>query len=466
MIYDLTTSRNFDNVIRSTPEEIGPGSYNVRPKFGNKKKMKAPFGSKITSREIFPRPELDVPSPGEYEAKPLTSSIVIGSVFDSESPRKFYNLLKTPSPADYCKIDDWTKNPPRPLNKKSRTPKPHSGFIGQDVTCYTVNQNGEWVPVKKVLKGPEYLGPGTYSPIEYPTNYKITMDTSSKREVFVDKRNIPDPCKYSPNTRKSDRIPVAIRELSRKTHVDGGEPVFVNLNTWVPEREGEGSPAFKSRQNRKPFPDPEPTPSPVVYYHPSKRNLTPGNSFGHRMERTFTAIQPKLDSPGPGQYNGKTINWIKGTNEIGPRSVTVLDYHEKTPGPGSYIKLDKWKKDRPSSVFQSRVPRIPGKVEVTPGAADYSPVINDKERAIPPSIHEARSDTLGDSWVEKSKLETPAPVEYQNIESDYGKGITIPYKYRDDDSDNKVPGPGTYNVVHKSFQIKSYNSHVYPLPDD
>ncbi|OHT14603.1 hypothetical protein TRFO_42962 [Tritrichomonas foetus] len=459
MIYALTTSRNFTNVIRNTPEELGPGSYEIIPKMGNKKKMKAPFGSKTTNREIFPRPELEPPSPGEYEPKPLSSSIKIASVFQSESPRKFFTPQKTPSPADYGKIEDWKKAPQKPSQKKLRTARPPSGFIGQDVTCYSINQNGEWVPIKKEKRGPEFIGPGSYTPIEYPTNYRISMDTNAKREIFVNRENVPDPCKYSPSKR-NDKLPVAIRELSRSAPIDGGEPAFVNLKTWVSSNQEEGSPAFRNREKRKAFPDPEPTPSPTVYYHPSKREYKPGNSFGHKMDRKFTAIEAKVDTPGPGAYEGKTINWIKGTTGTTPRSNTTLDYSEKTPGPGSYIKVKTWDKSkRPSSVFQSRTKRELDRIEILPGSADYSPQITDHNRAIPPLIHESRNSTLG-NWVSKDKCETPAPDVYQHIDFNPGKGITIPYKYRDDDSDNRIPGPGAYNVIHGSLDVKSYNSYV------
>ena len=68
MLFSLSSGREFTNVCKNTPEHVGPGSYNVSPKMGNKKKMKAPFGSR-SSREMYPKAEMEVPSPGDYEAK-------------------------------------------------------------------------------------------------------------------------------------------------------------------------------------------------------------------------------------------------------------------------------------------------------------------------------------------------------------------------------------------------------------
>lgn len=466
MIYSLTTDRNFTNVIRNTPEELGPGSYDIAPKMGNKKKMKAPFGSR-QDRNLFPKPNLEQPSPGEYEAKPLGSSIVVSSVFQSETKRKIFPINNTPSPADYGQVESWgrPKTSSRQIHhKRLKTLRPHSGFVGQDVECFTTNQNGAWVPIKKEKRGEEYIGPGSYTPIEFPTKYRKSMDSNSKREIFVNTENVPDPCLYSP-MKRSDKYPVAIRELSRSAPIDTGEPAFINLKPWAVQQE-ESSSSFRNREKRKLFPDPEHTPSPVTYNHQDKSYFPPGHSFGVRMERKF--FDSNTDSPGPGAYDENSIKWIKSTSGTTPRAVHQVDYAEslRTPGPGSYIKLPKWKKTkRPSSVFQSRSKRSSEIKEITPSGADYNPKITDKGRAVPPLIHESRFEKVGD-WIENAKVETPSPDLYQNVEFGPGKGLTIPYKYRDDDSDNKVPGPGAYNVVHASMKVKSFNSAIRNMPDD
>lgn len=466
MIYSLTTDRNFTNIIRNTPEELGPGSYEIAPKMGNKKKMKAPFGSR-QERNLFPKPNTEQPAPGEYEAKPLGSSIVVSSVFQSESKRKVFTTKNTPSPADYGHVENWGKPQmsSRQMHcKRLKTPRPHSGFVGQDVECFTPNQNGAWIPIKKEKRGEEYVGPGSYTPVEFPTKYRCSLDSNVKREIFVNTEKVPDPCLYSP-MKRSDKYPVAIRELSRSAPIDTGEPVFVNLKEWaVPQVETSSS--FRNRERRQLFPEPEKTPSPVIYNRQPKSYFPPGHSFGVRTERKF--FDTNTESPGPGAYDENTVKWIKGTSGTTPRAVSHVDYAEslRTPGPGSYIKLPQWKKSkRPSSVFQSRSKRSAGKIDSTPSGADYDPIINDKSKVVPQIIHESRFEKVGD-WIENSKVETPAPDLYQNVELGPGKGLTIPYKYRDDNSDNKVPGPGAYNVVHASMKVKSFNSAVRNIPDD
>lgn len=457
MIYSLTTERKFTNVIKNTPEDIGPGSYEIIPKMGNKKRMKAPFGCR-QNRTLYPKQDLESPAPGAYEAKPLSSSVVVTSVFQSETQRKIFDTTKNPSPADYGHIDKWGKQAYRKIHrKKLATMRPHSGFVGQDVTCFTPNQNGEWVPIKKNIKGQEYIGPGTYSPIEFPTKYRKSFDSASKREIFVDHEHVPSPCDYSP-MKLNDRYPPAIRELSRSGPVDNGEPVFVNLTTWA-KSEAEATSSFRNRETRELFPNNQKTPSPVIYAHRTKQTFTPGHSFGHKMERKYFDIN--VENPGPGAYEGNNIKWIKGSTGTTPRAVHQVDYAEskRTPGPGSYINLPKWSKKRPSSVFQSRTKRNQDAVSDTPGAADYFPIINDKERAVPPLIRESRYEKIGD-WIDKTKIETPSTDRYQNICMDPGKGITIPTTTRQDESPNKNPGPGAYNVVHGSMKGKSFNSAV------
>lgn len=458
MLFSLSTDRKFNNVIKNTPENVGPGMYEVSPKFGNKKKMKAPFGCRSTGREIFPKPE-DVPSPGEYDPKPLSANITVHSVFASESDRTVFRNPGTPGPCDYGTIDDWTpkKKTMRQRRSQLRTPPVVSGFVGQDVTGYTL-EDGKWVPMKKRRTGPEWLGPGTYSPKLFSNDPVISMDRPSNRDLFQISDS-PGPGAYHP-VRKSDRLAVTIPTVPRTSiEPDGGSPTWVNPKQWATLTR-EGSPAFKSREKRDMFTPKENTPSPAAYHRERQARYTDGHAFGHMEERRFSMMHLN-DHPGPGEYYPRGEKWIKGNNSQLSRSVDPRGTpNDWVPSPDSYQNPKQWgtgkSSKRPSSVFSSRTKRTLQKIEISPGPDSYSPMNLDSIRAIPPQIRETRYSTSGD-WVNPSQAEVPSPDSYQHVEIRPGKGRTISRVSREDVDRDKFPGPGAYNVVHGSIMKKSLN---------
>ena len=462
MLFSLSTDRKFNNVIKNTPENIGPGMYDVTPKLGDRRRMKAPFGSKSSRREIFPKPEMDVPPPGEYDPKPLGANITVHSVFASESDRTVFPNPGTPGPADYGAIRDWT---PKKKTRKSsssrarlRTPPVASGFVGQDVTGYTM-EDGQWVPMKKRRLGPEWLGPGTYSPKLLSNEPVISMDRPSDRDLFNGTDN-PGPGAYNPVKRK-DKLPVTIPTVPRVSiEVDGGSPAWVDQKQWVTAAR-EGSPAFKSREKRDAFQMKESTPSPAAYHRERRTTYSDGHAFGHKQARSFSMMHLN-DNPGPGEYYPRGEKWIKGKNSqlsqsVDPRGTS----HDWVPSPDSYQHPKQWgtgkAAKRPSSVFSSRSKRVLQTVEDLPSPDKYSPKVLDHVGSIAPQIRETRYSTSGD-WIDPSRAELPAPDAYQHIDFHPGKGRTISRVSREYVDKDNFPGPGTYNVVHGSIMKKSLNA--------
>ena len=113
MLFSLNGRREFDNVIKSTPYEIGPGSYEVSKPLGaeiSRNRGNAPFGSKSV-RSTFPPAGPDGPSPGDYSSKPLNRGSSIMSVFKSDAERKIYDISDNPGPGRYSQPDTWRDSP-------------------------------------------------------------------------------------------------------------------------------------------------------------------------------------------------------------------------------------------------------------------------------------------------------------------------------------------------------------------
>ncbi|OHT15391.1 hypothetical protein TRFO_14148 [Tritrichomonas foetus] len=475
MLFSLNGERKFDNVIKNTPADVGPGMYEVVPVMGNHKKMKAPFGTK-GDRSIFPRPKFEAPPPGEYDAKPLNPGLAITSVFMSESRRSTFTSNSNPDPAKYSQLDMWKVRTPQQIYpKKLNKPRAVTGYVGQsDVTCYTMDEAGKWVPCKRPTESNCDIGPGSYDPqLGINTALPISLNKGCTRNVFKVNESFPGPGSYQPRSAK-DRLPIKISNIAKEPKpVDGGEPEFVDLKTWAPEECPEGSAVFKSRDIRQTFKEKEATPAPTAYYRPPRQYFSPGDGLGYRAERNTLGQYIGNSVPGPGTYEAKPARWIqKGAKSslnraVGRNDIYSINKKENVPGPGKYETTTPWVKPkmRASSVFESQAPRSKEIISDTPGAGQYNPRIIDNDHHVPPTIHESRFSKFGD-WVDHNKIDFPAPDHYQKIEMDTGKGVTISRTNRDNPDKDNFPGPGYYNVVHSSLKTKCFNAHVPKSTDD
>lgn len=479
MLFSLNSERTFSNINKSTPENVGPGVYDITPVMGKKQKMKAPFGTR-GDRSIYPKPDSEAPSPCEYEPKPLKSSLAITSVFMSESNRKTFSSNSNPDPTKYSHIEGWgaipTQNAPKKPYKILKTQKPVTGYIGQsDITCYVTNEKGEWVPSKKKKKTNDDLGPGSY--FKTNTNQQqtgsISIGHGPKRDIFKMNESFPGPGSYTPKNNNS-KIPIKISSITRNSlsnQNNGPESTFLDLKEWV-EPEYEGTAGFKSRDVRIAFKDPEPTPAPTAYYRPPRQYISSGNGFGCKAERS--TLSSLNNNPGPGSYDSK-VRWINKDKTLSIKKVTgrsntslsEINNSNQIPGPGKYNTSISLLKDNmhPSSVFESRVQRGEEKLDDTPGAGAYNPRIIDHDHAVPALIHESRNDNQA-AWVDKNKIENPSPDYYQKVDIKPGKGKTISSTTRDRPDRDQFPGPGAYNVLHASLKTKCFNSRVPKVEDD
>ena len=205
------------------------------------------------------------------------------------------------------------------------------------------------------------------------------------------------------------------------------------------------------------------TPGPTSYARTLTRTIEKpriDTAFGHRSGRVTYDIN---DVPGPGAYL-KEDKWVTRRKSTIPKGASP-DYFtvQDTPGPGQYETSVKRKiEDRPNSSFASRSKRELRKINSNPGPGDYDPEIPGDNDKISIVIKEAAGK---DAWIEPSKLGNPAPNQYQKLETEY-RPLTIPKQGRFDDKPSDTPGPGKYNVKHGSFIIPSHNSRASRKTDD
>jgi hypothetical protein len=462
MLFSLETDRNFSNVIRNTPTDVGPGIYETTPVMGNRHKMKAPFGTR-GSREIFVQPRDTPPPPGEYASKPLSPNVSVRSVFSSESNRTVFPGTPTPGPGSYIGLDDYQKSPPRQIHhKRLATQSLLTGFVGQDVTGYTCDDAGHWVPMKIPKQGKDFLGPGCYNPGNRESEAMITLDRPADRNGLGRLSTNPGPGAYSPVKRKV-KLPIQISGAPRDKPPDGGEPAFVEPRMWV-TRSAESSSAFRARDTRFGFLRCEETPSPVAYFRAKRAKFSAGDGFGYRAERNFGT--PLHDDPGPGAYEGSPKE-RKGRSAL-PRAEDKTEHPLGwVPGPGAYnIGLTEVApQPRAASVFSSITKRELPRPPATPPPGGYDPKIIDPVGRVPTLIHESRFPSRG-GWVDRSKIDNPAPDAYQSIKIKPGRGMTISKIDRSSIDKDKFPGPGTYEVLHKSLRTPCHNARAPLAPPD
>jgi hypothetical protein len=467
MSWSQSSERKFDNEIRATPENVGPGLYDISLTIGNKKPLKAPFGTR-SKREVFPVSNEDVPPPGFYDAKLDSKDITISSVFHSNSKRGYFRTSQTPDPTRYSSQKQWGKITPKPKRYKLPVPenRPMTVFYGQkNVNQFKTNKKGEWVPIKVKERGPEEVGPGSYEPYNSRNDPRVPITINQhqgRSNIFSRSHPVPGPGEYSPVITNKRKLLPTISKSRAKENVPDDASGYVDQAPWVSEEEKrQPTAAFRSKEKRDPFQVNTTSPGPATYYRNTQLPIEyfDNSCFGVRAERKIMEVNNTY--PGPGHYNvrdqAKTSTGVKIHSLVNPPVDAMAD----VPGPGAYgpSNTSLVTSQRPSSVFASKVPRKIDSSNGIPGPGRYSPVIHDKSRVIPLLIKEGSRD---DSWVNKTQMENPDPTAYQHVIIEPKGGITISNIDRKEVI-NTNPGPGHYDVLHDSLLNRSFNSGVPDL---
>ena len=310
-----------------TPDTVGPGNYEYRSCFTPPKKSRIPFGS-TTRRDVWNIPDgYEGIGPGTYNNDTMKRPPTCLADFKLESRRIYFvDNEQKPGPADHGIVYQWGQqrlrtglsNRPRMRTHNPPPPQPK----------------------------PEQPGPGSYN-------------------LMYDSIDMQHACAFS-----ASRSPQ--REPARYNGVPG--PGAYGTIGEVENRPP--SPAFRSKDKRKPFMNPvnDATMQNHVAWMPELFKERP---FGGNADRDLNWGAAGRDSPGPAAHSvvdKKTFK--KQVNPFGSDRVTYPESYIKNPGPGTYEKDEKpvvKSKSKLPSFGKSKRPELWGSNPETPGPSEYDP---------------------------------------------------------------------------------------------
>lgn len=468
MSWSRATSRDFSFGGNRTPENVGPGSYNISNGIQTPRSQSACFKSAdYHSRDIYSTTSIITPAPCDYVQTIQSARLSSTSTFKSRSKRELYNPTQNPGPCEHSEIKNWGSDGKRhsssmSISKLNRA-RPISGNVGQDVLGYEINEDGNVVnAVKKLFHGQDWVGPGSYSP-EDPsaTSPRIhSLRECYRKNKLWEQNDNPGPGQYSPDNpdqrymRKISQKYESEKIISPKS--EGLSPIDWSTGSSRPE-----SSIFKSKTARKLYEQTDVTPSPVAYQSSSsntRKKVRSSSAFGQRSARFDSQ---RVEGPGPGQYEAKSVEWGKKGNSLVRRAVDKYNPGNDVPGPGTYRPVQDdvfYRKDnRPTSNFASQSKRGWDDSNANPGPGSYnlrpkSGKVNYNKNTIRASRFKETNNFMYNPY-----QDNPSPADYQQIESPLKKrrGRSISRSDRFDYRQNDNPGPGSYEIVHSSFIKKS-----------
>lgn len=453
------TGRDFSLYSKTTPDNIGPGTYDIEFPDVIKSSRRVAFGSGL-ERQTYSEKREETPDPGVYSASYIDSRIGYSSGFKSNSERKIFEIPNNPSPADYGKLEDWSVKRKNTIVKTEKL-RPDSPMVGQDILGYEYKEDGKLRPVKKQFNGPSYIGPGSYTP-RYDNKYSTRYH--SMKEPFRDilqltNSDTPGPGSYNPMSLTSAR---KSKISSRYAHWKINESLSGDIGPqeWVPAGRKRPTSSFQSQSARDIFADKRGNPSPDLYQRYTDPVRRPESQihtgFGQRSDR-FRSL--KSDAPGPGSYEAKPVKWLSGSGKINNKgNFKSFNAANNYPGPGSYNLDNTWgpHDNKPSSAFATSRRTVHKDSTPGPGSYNIGGTLGKK----------GGTEILGNSldhgsFLRSAQMSNPSPDSYQDVRLLLNKGVTISKLDRFKETINNTPGPGSYNVGASSLIKKSYNVDYY-----
>ena len=458
MSWNRATSRDFSFLRSDTPEQVGPGSYDVESSSPRCSRISSACFKTNNARDVFSVSSMITPSPADYNQTIPDTRLGCTSAFKSSSKRRIYDTQRNPGPADYGSIHDWSPKSSRGKKVQQFRERPVSPNVGQDVLGYQIAENGRVKPVRKKINGEEWVGPGSYSPEDLDGNKTgpaIGERFSGRDAWLTGEPDVPGPGRYTPrnvDSRYKRKIP-----KSRDTdNVVAPKSEGLQQQTWATKSKSQTS-TFKSRSGRQLFPEVEKTPSPAAYRVDSGRKGPTSmleTGFGYRSPRFDNHYD---NTPGPGAYNSKNMQWGKKGNALVRKAVDHYGDND-VPGPGAYSPKQKTirnKDRRPTSSFASRSKRGWTDGSYSPGPGAYNVEYSGRNSKM--TIRASRFKETN-NFMFNPYANNPSPADYQRINDAGKRGVSIPRSGRFDIRNDESPGPGSYDVVHSSLIKKS--SHI------
>lgn len=458
-----TEARHFSFAVKTTPDNVGPGMYNINVK-PQRYRAQIPFGS-TTRRDLFPelREPVTGPGPGDYNPSDLSvRARSASSCFSLGPDRKYFQDEKnTPAPCAYSSLAVWAA--PKyvaPMNTRKPVLKDREPF--QNAT------------------DPALPGPGQYNPQKPEKQHGVAFSASrapQREPVYFN--GIPGPAEYNID-----------RSLTESSKIPGVKQ----------------SAMFRSKDRRDIFPKAQH--DATMLNHTAWRAETPTKRpFGGLAKRSVDFVTTETpDTIGPGSYNIVEVPKQR-TNHCnfgadGPSYVAQLA--QDNPGPGYYVSV-------PKTRNQGLLPRAkkpdlwaadikygpsPGQYNITEGS-EYerkaqlriaNPAFKDKEErdcltnkaanpgpaayyARVPSRNTAKEFSKAPRFTEKTYVgneqisDTPAPSQYGFAEKPTKSlgGVMSRASRFGKQKKSSVPGPDAYQDADKCNMIKqSFNVRFDP----
>jgi hypothetical protein len=453
MSWKRNSNRNFKVESGATPEKVGPGTYESDQFPQSVCSPSACFRSRDARDFAFTVHSFNTPAPGAYDQGSQSSRLAKTSPFRTDARRDvFAAQTSNPGPAAYSTMRDWSpKATPRGPHVPSRT-RAVSGNVGQAIG-YEISTTGEIRPVKQIVHGSDWVGPGSYSADAAGSGRVHSLDDSYRDCLRATDHQVPGPGAYTVSLPTS-RYPTRIKRKTARDRIDPPQGCERPHDCWAPKTKRADSSMFKSKSERQIFSEPHDGPPPTAYQRGHGREVTPSRTaFGHGSPRFEKARRDA--TPGPGDYEAKPAAWAKSLTTGGNRAVDKWDTGDDVPGPGSYDPdRDGLNEVRPTSAFASGT-RRGSQVQAGPGPGSYN--VAPRTGGGKQAIHAGRLPHFAD-FMHDPFHDNPAPDAYQEIPDAAGRGRTIPRTPRfGGGKDEGLPGPGTYGIGHRSFVKKSYN---------
>jgi hypothetical protein len=454
MSWKWNTAGHFSLESRSTPEKIGPGTYDPEGPEASRSPS-ACFQSR-DPRDLSHR-AFKTPAPGAYEQDSPSSRFATTSPFRSISRRDYFISPDNPGPADYTPHPDASpKSTPRVPHSPARD-RPVSGNIGQALG-YEISDAGEIRPVKRPVYGSGWVGPGSYSPDAHSTSRKHSMNESYRDCLYYTDPRTPGPGTYTIHDSPS-RYPTRIHERTAPDHSELTSGCDLRHKSWAPSPSRGDSSAFRSKTERRAFGDLRETPGPATYQPVREHATSPSCvAFGQGSPRFAGG---RSDTPGPGQYEVRSPSRVTRSAASGSRSARRWAPATDVPGPGTYGgDVNDRGQTRPSSAFAS-ASRRSCDVREGPGPGTYD--IDATRRSQQRSMHAGRSQYWG-NYMENPFQDNPSPDAYDVSREMHRSGKSFPRTVRFEGQKEAGPGPGTYDVTHSSLVKKSYHTDFLQKP--
>ena len=371
-----TFNRKTEFWAQTTPNKVGPGSYNLIQESENKQ-LSAPFLTGVVRDEA--RRKSDV-GPGSYLGPdPWDSNIKGAAMMASGSPRMgpfatgilgftMPTNVFNPGPGTYSGPSDQQKAKSKSTRRHSLTIDPSPSSIPSkdvkpgEVSAVTYKPEykcskpstasttfGGYLSKRRVFEGnEENPGPGEYS-AEIGKGPSVNFTKSNKTEPC--KNNNPGPGTYEqPIERKIRKENIEAFGVLEKKHImfskDPHRPIQVGYSENPPVGVYETAEKLKTSEKLKQkF---------ISYEAPISK---PAFNVSTKREMKWVD-NPAF--PGPGQYKDGESD--KESTEKVPFGTKEEKFHKPSklaiPGPGSYEKDKSRQANKASSVFVSKTPRF------------------------------------------------------------------------------------------------------------